>query len=101
MHTYVSAYDVADYNQITLPYSRTQFSASTLMVARSVLLVHHFDRIRLPRLETRTWRATALISGPRRWASQEFARRLADRTLRSSDLINVLNGLDRSELERR
>src|SRR5258708_38140973 len=41
------------------------------------------------------------MSGPRRWASQEFARRLADRTLRSSDLINVLNELDRSELERR
>src|SRR5258708_5167855 len=101
LQIHAAAYDVVDYDHIYLPYSRTQFSASTLMVARSVLLVHHFDRIRLPRLETRTWRATALISGPRRWASQEFARRLADRTLRSSDLINVLNELDRSELERR
>jgi glycosyltransferase involved in cell wall biosynthesis len=95
-----AAYDVVDYDHVYLPYPRGRFSGSTLMVARAVLLVYHFDRIQLPRDTTRS-RASALLAGSQRRATQEYVRRLADRTLRSSDLINVLNESDRVELELR
>ncbi len=41
-------YDVAEYGQYYLPFSRQDFPEETLMVARSVLLHYHFFSIKMP-----------------------------------------------------
>ena len=46
LQRHASEFDVADYEHEYLPYPRADFSERTLMVTRSVLLIHHFERIR-------------------------------------------------------
>jgi len=43
-----SSYDVIEYEYTYLPYRRSEFPSNTLMVARSVLLLHHQMNISLP-----------------------------------------------------
>lgn len=94
-------YDVVDYDHAFLPYSRSEFSPRALLVARSVLLAQHFDRIALPRFRRLRSQLGAWVKGPVRFAERSLTSVRADLTCAQADLINVSNEHDRAELRRR
>lgn len=91
-------YDVVDYDHHYLPFPRNDFPEQTLLVARSVLLQHHLDKIAIP--EERGLRSAArfLLRRRKENAARLRSRRWADATLREADFINVLNYDDEAEL---
>ena len=96
-----SEFDVVDYDHAALPFARSGFPASTLLVARSALLNHQFERIRIPRLGgARAW-AGAALKGPSRYGYMKLNVWRSTRTIREADLVNVNNDYDRAELVRR
>lgn len=94
-------YDVIDVDHEYFPFERSEFSNDLLIVARSVLLVQHLERIRIPKpLNLRAIAGRFLKSGKNRRALAERIA-LADKTITCADLVNVSNGDDRLELLRR
>jgi glycosyltransferase involved in cell wall biosynthesis len=91
-------YDVVDYGHGYLPYPRSEFPARMLLVARSVLLIHHSNTIRIPTYTTLKARAHALIFALRDRAEHRQIVRRADVTLDEADLINVANDDDEKVL---
>jgi glycosyltransferase involved in cell wall biosynthesis len=86
-------YDVIEFEHWCLPFPREEFCASTLMVARSVLL-HLYEGIQFPgfrrlRDQVKLW----LKRGQKAVWNAGF-RELAEKTLRQADLINVSNRCD-------
>jgi glycosyltransferase involved in cell wall biosynthesis len=95
-----SAFDVVDFDHGYLPYPRSEFPASTLLVARSVLLVHFFLRIEIPpRPGLRRWIGKYLYGPARRRAWEESAA-IATRTCTAADLLNLCNDDEALELQR-
>jgi glycosyltransferase involved in cell wall biosynthesis len=94
-------YDVVDYDHEDLPFNRRDFSPTTLMVARSVLLVHHLQEIRipLPPLSLRTL-VGKFTKGSRRAALQRWRIQSATTTVQQADLVNVSNTNDVKALTR-
>lgn len=93
-------YDVVDYDHLYLPFPRSEFAPDVLMVARSVLLVHHMDRIPLPRRRAMMRLVGALRDSWRR-REQSIYVSWADRCISEADLVNVSNDHDSQELTRR
>jgi glycosyltransferase involved in cell wall biosynthesis len=94
-------FDVVDYDHAALPFARATFPASTLLVARSVLLNHHFETIRIPGLPgVRSW-AGVVVKGPLRYSYMKLNVWRSTRTMRAADLVNVSNDDDLKELVRR
>jgi len=101
IRTHGRDFDVVDYDHAALPFARSGFPASTLLVARSVLLNHHFERIRIPGLGgPRAWAGVA-TKGPFRYGYMRLNVWRSTRTMRAADLINVSNDDDVTELVRR
>lgn len=86
-------YDVIEYEHWCLPFPREKFSASTLMVARSVLL-HLYEDIQFPVFSRLRDRVKRLLRGGRKNVWNATFRDLAEKTLRQADLINVSNRRD-------
>ena len=101
LHEHAHEYDVVDYDHVYLPYARSEFHQDTLFVARSVLLVHHLETIRIPRSSGLKPIARRLIKGRPELKQREKAIRQADRTLAEADLVNVPNTHDKEELVKR
>ena len=98
LRAHAGDYDVVEYDHVDLPFPRTDFPADTLMVARSVLLLHHLLTIRIPRGPTLKQRLAAPV---RRWQADRIHRRwvaAADQTMAAANLINVANDHDRRAL---
>src|SRR6266567_2031826 len=93
-----SEYDVVDYDHHHLPFSRREFPQQILLVARSVLLQHHLDKIAIPEERSLRSAARSLLRGRKNKASRQRSRQWAYMTLREADLINVLNYDDEAEL---
>lgn len=91
-------WDVIEYNHEELPYPRTDFASDVLMVARSVLLVHHLERIKLPDRPGLKYAVRKVIYSARDRKRVEGRIRRAGLTIESADLINVSNRHDRIEL---
>lgn len=91
-------FDVVDYDHRLLPYPRRRFAPSTLLVARVPLLVHHFERIAIPRVLGVRPILGLLVKGPYRRLEVRLILARANRTLENADLINVSNDRDRVEL---
>jgi glycosyltransferase involved in cell wall biosynthesis len=100
-------YDVIDYDQSHLPYSRSEFPSSTLMVARSVLLYRHFNleiikKITQPKANWKSKTKFFLKHSLGFDKSHEiiWSQRIkdADLTFSQADLINVANTYDKDEL---
>lgn len=93
-------YDVVEYEHSRLPLPRRDFSASTLMVARSVLLTHHLLRYPIPNRPGLRYSAAAILKGPLR--RKELLDSIADgtRTFAEADVANVSNDDDAVELQR-
>jgi glycosyltransferase involved in cell wall biosynthesis len=101
LRTHGSEFDVVDYDHAALPFARSGFPSSTLMVARAALLNHHFERIRIPSLGgPRAWAGMA-VKGPFRYGYMKLNVWRSTRTIRTADLVNVNNDDDRTELVRR
>ena len=101
LHKYASEYDVVDYDHVYLPYSRDEFSNSTLFVARSVLLVHHFQNIPIPIPNNLRGKIASIIKRSSRISQVQKWIGAATETIQSADLVNVSNDEDRAELLRR
>jgi glycosyltransferase involved in cell wall biosynthesis len=93
-------FDVVDYDHHHLPYPRRDFPAGTLLVARSVLLGHHFDRIAIPRDKNLRARIHHLLKDRGGAIKRRRDRHLPRLTVREADLVNVANHDDRLELVR-
>lgn len=101
-------YDVIEYDHGYLPYARSLFCPQTLMVARSVLLVHHF-KLELvkkvlnkpkPNLKSRTlfFLRKNLGIHNQYYRNNERIRTWANLTCLEADLVNVANNYDYDEL---
>ncbi|WP_016951921.1 glycosyltransferase family 4 protein [Anabaena sp. PCC 7108] len=101
LHEYASEYDVIDYDHVYLPYSRDEFINSTLFVARSVLLVHHYETLTIPIPNNLKGKIANLIKRASRKAQVQNWIRDATLTIREADLVNVSNDDDKTELIRR
>ena len=91
-------FDVVDYDHEHLPFARTEFDRKPVFVARSVLLVHHLERIRFPTPLTPRLVASRLFHG---FTGVRFLRRrIADatRTIEQADVVNVSNNHDEAVL---
>jgi len=95
------SYDVVDYDFAYLPFNRKLFSPNTLMVARSVLLVHHRTEIPIPEPKSLNFRLRKLIRRGRDQRDFQTFFADGDRTLREADLVNVANHRDLEILTRR
>ena len=94
-------YDVVDFDHEYLPYARSEFSARPLFVARSVLLVHHLDTIRIPAKPGIKGKLGALLKGKARTRIQQERICRAQTAVEQADLVNVSNDDDKAELVRR
>jgi glycosyltransferase involved in cell wall biosynthesis len=88
-------YDVVDYDHEDLPFDRREFSPTTLMVARSVLLVHHLEMVRIPSppFSLRSLIGT-ITKGRARAALRRWRIQSATTTVQQADLVNVSNADD-------
>jgi glycosyltransferase involved in cell wall biosynthesis len=93
-----SEYDVIDYGHHYLPYPRSDFPEQVLLVARSVLLQHHFDKIRIPREKGLRSVVHSLLRGRNGKARRQRYSLWAHATLNEADFINVANHDDETEL---
>jgi glycosyltransferase involved in cell wall biosynthesis len=91
-------FDVVDYDHVCLPFARTRFPARTLLVARSVILAYHFDKIRIRSFGTLRHRVGAVVKAPQRIMDRRRQIERALRTCKEADLLNVSNDHDRTEL---
>jgi glycosyltransferase involved in cell wall biosynthesis len=91
-------YDVVDYDHHHLPFPRSDFPEQMLLVARSVLLQHHLDKIPIPDERSMRSRVRSLLRGRKDKARRQRSRQWAYTTLRGADFINVLNYDDEAEL---
>jgi glycosyltransferase involved in cell wall biosynthesis len=96
---HASGFDVVDYDHTRLPFPRDEFAPQTLMVARSVLLLRHLLKTRIPHGPTLRQRVGSVLFRRR---TEDRNHRVwvtaAQRTLQEADLVNVSNRHDRREL---
>ncbi len=104
LHAYLrsaaSEYDVVDYPYDNLPFARDELPKSTLFVARSVILAHHFAAVRIPEVMLRRQRLKRWLTGAKRrerWAFRSLLES-ARATMENADLVNVANEDDRRVL---
>ena len=93
-------YDVVEYEHGLLPFARGDFPATTLMVARSVLLVHHLLSHPVPNRPGLLHALAGAIKAPLRRKQLLNSIAQATRTFAEADLINVSNDDDSTELAR-
>lgn len=103
-------YDVIDYDHLYLPYSRNEFPSHTLMVARSVLLYHHFKPELIEILsqpKPNNWISKMQFITKKSLGINRFSQfkkdiqrniYLANYTFSEADLVNVSNEDDKLEL---
>jgi glycosyltransferase involved in cell wall biosynthesis len=97
---HAAEYDVADYDHEWLPFSRSEFPGTTLMVARSVLLHYHFAELPIPRPRNFSARAMRLAKHILTTGQRRASRRRADRTGHEADMFTTMNTYDRQTLVR-
>jgi glycosyltransferase involved in cell wall biosynthesis len=93
-------YDVVDYDHEYLPFDRSEFPPTTLMVARSVLLHYHFGDIKIPMPKTPRAIAARIVRGFLSRSTWARNRNRADRTAQQADLFVSLNSYDGKALVR-
>jgi glycosyltransferase involved in cell wall biosynthesis len=100
LRKHAEEYDVVEYDHEDLPFSRSDFPSEVLMVARSVLLTHHFAKIEIPRPTTVKNFVRHLVFGKRDGQRMHERIQSSQRTIEQSDLVNVSNTDDKAELIR-
>lgn len=92
------SYDVIDVDHEFLPFPRTDFSHTVLLVARTVLLVHHLDQVKFPIKKTFRSLVGLIFKSFARKKEKNFRITSANKTLMCVDLINVPNHKDKELL---
>ena len=100
LREHASKYDIVDVDYLYLPYAREEFAQNVLLVARSVLLVHHFKHVQIPAPSTLRHRVRSLLKGSADRSVIMQRIHQAQITLEQADLVNVSNDDDKTELER-
>jgi glycosyltransferase involved in cell wall biosynthesis len=97
---HAAEYDVVEYDHSYLPYPRKEFSSSTLFVARSQLLAHHFGTIQIP--PEKHWRSqvSCLIRYVSELRKEQASLERPNVTIAESDLTVVLNQADQDMLRK-
>lgn len=95
---HAAEYDVVDYDHEFLPYDRSEFPNSVLMVARSVLLHYHFGAIKIPMPRRPRSIAAQIARKFLKKKEREHHRWRADKTGKEADLFITLNSQDRDAL---
>lgn len=98
LRAHAHEFDVVDYDHLYLPYPRAEFPQDTLFVARSVLLVHQLENIRIPKGRDIRSAARTLVKGGREGRKLKAMLRQARITVAEADLVNVSNTYDKAEL---
>lgn len=98
MHEHAVEYDIVDYDHNWLPYPRSEFPNNTLFVARSVLLAHHFESIKIPPSRKLKSKIRSLVLGKFDKLQNRKRIQVAQQTIEQADLVNTLNEDDRKEL---
>jgi glycosyltransferase involved in cell wall biosynthesis len=93
-------FDVVEYEHNCLPFVRTDFSPTTLMVARSVLLTHHLLNRNIPSRPGLVRAFAGWIKGPARRRRLLESVALGTKTMAEADLVNCSNDDDAVELGR-
>lgn len=93
-------YDVVEYEHGLLPFPRSDFSSSTLLVTHSVLLVHHLLRYPIPSRPGLRHTIAGVIKAPLRRRRLLASVANATRTFAEADLARVSNDDDAAELRR-
>ena len=93
-------YDVVEYDHAYLPYPQSDFPRGPLLVARCMLLHHHFLTTPVPPVPgLRSWlRRPFSAQRRRRWLARVVAQ--TDATVRHADLTVVSNDRDAAALVR-
>lgn len=94
-------FDVVDYPCSYLPGNLAASHCKTLFVARSALLPHNFDTIRMPIKADWYSRVKHLTRLPSAWLQQQSYVANTDKTVQVADLVNVNNQDDRTTLIQR
>ncbi len=93
-------FDVVEFDLSHLPFPRADFDRRTLMVARCMLLEHHFRATPIPPLPRLRSRVGHLLLGRRRQQALDDRIDRANRTAREADLTMVSNDRDAAVLIR-
>jgi len=100
LRRYAGDYDVVEYEHCVLPYPRSDFPKTTLMVARSVLIMHHLLRYPVPSRPGFGRSVLHFLKGPvRRRRLQEIVD-AGTRTCLHADLVNLCNTDEAAEMQR-
>ncbi len=100
LHRRAGEFDVVDYDYQYLPFPRREFAAGTLLVARSVLLIHYLRTVFPPEVNffhqrVKSWLTRGRVRGQRRYAGYIAD---AQTTTEQADAVNVANDDDRRTL---
>ena len=91
-------YDVVEYDHKFLPYPRTDFALTTLLVARSFLLIQHLEKFPTPTPKSWKTRLKAALKASSARARAQQLLHDSNITVREADLINVNNSDAKDEL---
>jgi glycosyltransferase involved in cell wall biosynthesis len=98
LRQHASEFDVVEYEHHQLPFPRSDFPGEPLFVARSVLLCHFFESIRIPPRSRLKSRIGSIV---KRWPEKRRIRRTiqqANLTLAGADLVNLCTVKERDML---
>lgn len=98
LHKHAVEYNIVDYDHEYLPYARSEFPSNILFVARSALLAHHLESIKIPPSRKLKSKVRSLVLGKFDELQNRKRIQIAQQTIEQADLVNTLNEDDRKEL---
>ena len=101
LQSHAADYDVVEYDHKHLPYPRSDFPATTLLVARSFLLTQHLTKFPIPVPKNWKTRLKYRVKAASRRAKEQQSLHNSNITVREADLINVNNTDAKDELVER
>lgn len=93
-----SNYDIIEVENTYLPYERKEIEFNGILCVRSVLLVNHFDTLRLPTVSSLKNTLKEIIYSTLNKYPYEERRKVSLKCLKNADCINVPNELDKQKI---
>jgi glycosyltransferase involved in cell wall biosynthesis len=91
-------FDIIEFEYLYLPFKRSDLSTESVLVARSVLLIHHFKTIEIPVFSGLKGILGKLLKGTSRRKEIDQRIKLANFVFSQVDLISVPNDKDKEVL---
>ncbi len=91
-------FDIIEYEYLFLPFERSEINTKSILVARSVLLIHHLEMINFPIFRRFKSYISYIFKKNKRKNIILQKIEIANNTLRNADLITVPNDRDKSIL---